>query len=288
MTKAVAGKSWGLTLRSDGQRYSAPPITPPTAIVRTVDSSTQITLQASGGASGIATTAGYRYRRNGAVLNQTPRTTSYADTGLSAATQYVYSATQVDQNGNESDVSTNFAATTASASDSTAPTAAVIAAQALSASTIRVSLTTPSTDSGTGLRDYTLQWSISSSGPWNDLQTALQSAGFPVTHSGLTASTQRFYRLVAFDVAGNSSNSAVVSATTSASGGAVAFALNMPAGLTIQLDRQWDAADMPSGANGADRTYDEQWFTANGPAPFIGSPSSLSSSTGISDRKSVV
>lgn len=216
--KAVQSRVWALPIRSDGQRYSNPPITPPTAIARTVNSATQITLQASGGASSLGSNTGYRYRRNGVLLNSNATASAFADSGLTAATAYNYTATLVDSAGNESDWSAEFSATTNASSDTVPPNAPTISATAASASTIVVSLVTPSTDSGSGLRDYTLQWAISASGPWNNLQAAIQSSAFPITHSGITAATQRFYRLMAFDNVGNSSTSAVVSATTPATG----------------------------------------------------------------------
>jgi hypothetical protein len=221
MPKAVNQRTWGLLLRSNGQRYSNPPITPPTAIARTVDSSTQITVQASGGASSLGTNAGYRYRRDGVLLNANATSSALVDSGRAAGTTYNYTATLVDSSGNESDISIAFSSTTTASSDTIPPTVPVISAQTLSASTIRISLVTPSTDAGSGFRDYTLQWSISPSGPWNDLSVGIQAATFPVTHAGLTSNTQRFYRLNAFDNVGNTASSVTVNATTNSSGGAV-------------------------------------------------------------------
>lgn len=220
MAKSAAAKTWALPLRSDGQRYSLAPISAPTAIARTVDSPTQITLQASGGASALGSNTGYRYRRGGVLLNSNATASAFVDTGLSSNVTYLYTATLVDSAGNESDWSATFSATTPVGTDVTPPTTPVIAAAGLSASTIRVSIVTPSTDAGSGLRDYTLQTSISSSGPWTDLLTGVQAASFPYTHSGLSANVTRFYRLVATDVALNQAISAIVSATTLASGGA--------------------------------------------------------------------
>ncbi len=217
MVKAVTQRTWALPLRSDGNRYSKPPITPPTAIARSVNSSTQITVQASGGASSLGSSAGYRYRRNGALLNDSPTASPYVDSQRTANTTYDYAATLVDSAGNESGLSAVFQATTPASTDTIPPTTAEIQATALSASSLRIALVTPATDAGVGFRDYTLQWSISSSGPWNDLQAAFQAASFPITHAGLTPSTQRHYRLIAFDQVGNQSVSAVVSATTNPS-----------------------------------------------------------------------
>src|SRR5688572_23359393 len=112
MAKAVNPRAWALPLRSDGKRYSLPPITPPTAIARTVNSASQITLQASGGTSSLGTVSGYRYRRNGVLLNSVATASAYADSGLTQSTTYNYSAATVDSNGNESEASALFTATT--------------------------------------------------------------------------------------------------------------------------------------------------------------------------------
>jgi hypothetical protein len=215
VVRAVNSKTWtGLPLRSDGNRYSVPPISPPTAIARTINSSSQITLQASGGSSSLGTNTGYRYRRNGQLLNSVATASAYVDSGLTPATAYSYTATLVDSVGNESAISEVFVGTTTVASDSIPPSVPVITPTVLSASTIRVALTTPSTDAG-GFRDYTLQTSVTAGGPWTDLLVAVQAASFPFTLSGLTPSSTRYFRAIAYDTTGNSSTSAIVNATTS-------------------------------------------------------------------------
>lgn len=158
---------------------------------------------------------GYDVERNGAVIAIDVPTTSYVDTGLSSGATYTYRVRARDNAGNVSAFSTARSVTTA---DTTAPTVPVISAAALSSSELQVSLVTPSTDIGSGLRDYTLQVSSTGTSGWSDLATGLQAGSFPYTHGGLTASTQRFYRLRAFDIATNFSTSSVVNATTLATG----------------------------------------------------------------------
>src|SRR6266700_4144455 len=63
---------------------------------------------------------GYIVRRNG-VLVATPATTSFADTGLSAATTYSYAVAARDAAGNISPDSTSVSVTTAIAADTTPP-----------------------------------------------------------------------------------------------------------------------------------------------------------------------
>lgn len=158
---------------------------------------------------------GYDVERNGSVIATEVPTTSYVDTGLSSGATYTYRVRARDNAENVSAFSPSRNITTA---DTTAPTVPVISAAALSETQIRISLVTPSTDAGSGLRDYTLQVSSTGTSGWSNLATALQDASFPYTHGGLSAGTQRFYRLQAFDHAANSSTSAVVNATAQAAG----------------------------------------------------------------------
>src|SRR5204862_213643 len=64
---------------------------------------------------------GYIVRRNG-VQVATPVTTSFADTGLSAATTYSYTVAARDAAGNISPDSTSVSITIATAADTTPPT----------------------------------------------------------------------------------------------------------------------------------------------------------------------
>lgn len=158
---------------------------------------------------------GYDVERNGVVIATDVPVASYADIGLNAGTTYSYRVRARDNAGNVSAFSATRAITTP---DTTAPSVAVIAVAALSQTELQVSLVTPSTDTGSGFRDYTLQVSTNGTSGWTDLATALQAGSFPYTHGGLTAGTQRYYRLRAFDNVANSSTSAVVNATTQAQG----------------------------------------------------------------------
>jgi len=63
---------------------------------------------------------GYIVRRNG-VQVATPATTSFADTGLSAATTYSYTVAARDAAGNISPYSASVSVTTASVADTTPP-----------------------------------------------------------------------------------------------------------------------------------------------------------------------
>ncbi len=121
--------------------------------------------------------------------------------------------------GGATPVITGATATFAISNDTAAPTVAAIAASALSSSSIQITLVTPSTDAGSGLSSYTLQRATNSSFSANLVNvTGLANGSFPYSVTGLNASTRYYFRLVALDLAGNSSTSASANATTQASG----------------------------------------------------------------------
>src|SRR5256885_2610948 len=148
----------------------------------------------------------YFLLRNG-VQVATPTTTSFADTGLSAATTYSYTVAARDAAGNISPNSTSVSVTTASVSvaDTTPPTTPIGLTAAVSGSSGANLSWSASTDN-VGVTGYTVRR--------NGVQVAT-----PVTTSfadtGLSAATTYSYTVAARDAAGNiSPNSASVSVTT--------------------------------------------------------------------------
>src|SRR5205807_422426 len=147
---------------------------------------------------------GYIVLRNG-VQVATPATTSFADTGLSAATTYSYSVSARDAAGNISPNSASVSVTTASVSETTTPY-------------------TPPALTGAAPRPpgATLSFSLPAALPsltgYIVLRNGVQVAT-PATTSfadaGLSAATTYSYTVAARDAAGNiSPNSASVSITT--------------------------------------------------------------------------
>src|SRR5207302_1797004 len=92
----------------------------PTGLTGAAAGSTGANLAWSASTDNVGVT-GYIVRRNG-VQVATPATTSFADTGLSAATTYSYTVAARDAAGNISPNSTSVSVTTASAADTTPPT----------------------------------------------------------------------------------------------------------------------------------------------------------------------
>src|SRR5438093_523967 len=96
------------------------PLTTPTGLAAAAAGSSGANLSWSASTDNVGVT-GYIVRRNG-VQVATPATTSFADTGLSAATTYSYTVAARDAAGNISPNSASVSITIASAADTTPPT----------------------------------------------------------------------------------------------------------------------------------------------------------------------
>lgn len=229
MSKSAVAQAVALILRSDGLRYSKPPITAPTLNAVPV-SANQITVTASGATSIFGSISTYRWRRNGVLLNGgTPSTTPLVDTGLQPNTAYAYTASSVDAAGNESVVSVAASATTNASADVTAPTIP----QSFNVSTISNSVLRcvwlPSTDSGgSGLAGYKVERSADGITGWAVVYTGTAATFDDV---GLATLTRYYYRCRAYDNAGPpnfSSYSATGNALTASNVGGFARKPNIP------------------------------------------------------------
>ena len=183
---------------------TAPPSTP-TGLTGMAAGPTTANLSWSASTDNVGVTA-YILLRNG-VQVATPATTSFADTGLSAATTYTYTVAARDAAGNISPNSTSVSVTTASVSvaDTTPPTTPIGLTAAVAGSSGANLSWSASTDN-VGVTGYIVRR--------NGVQVAT-----PVTTSfadtGLSAATTYSYTVAARDAAGNiSPNSTGVSVTT--------------------------------------------------------------------------
>lgn len=95
----------------------------PGGVSATAASTSQIDLAWSASTDNVGVT-GYKLYRNGSLLT-TVTGTRYSDSGLSEATQYIYTVSAVDAAGNESALSSSASATTLSAT--TPPTGTLVA-----------------------------------------------------------------------------------------------------------------------------------------------------------------
>lgn len=108
--------------------------------------------------------------------------------------------------------------------DATAPSVpGSLSASAASSSQINLVWNASTDTGGSGLAGYKIERSPDGTSGWTQIQ---QQAGTTYSDSGLSASTQYFYRVRAYDTAGNNSGySTTANATTSASTGGLAFPL---------------------------------------------------------------
>src|SRR5207237_103800 len=168
----------------------------------------------------------YILLRNGVQVGR-PATTSFADTGLSAATTYSYTVAARDAAGNTSPNSTSVSITTASVSvaDTTPPSTPTGLTAAVAGSSGANLSWSASTDN-VGVTGYIVRR--------NGVQVATP-ATTSFADTGLSAATTYTYTVAARNAAGNSSpNSTSVSVTT----------LPLPPSNSASL--AWDAVTVPS------------------------------------------
>ena len=180
----------------------------PTAPTLTATGTTQTTtnLSWSGATDNVAVT-GYDVYKDGVLLGSTTTATTYAVSGLTASTTYVFTVKAKDAAGNISAASNALTVTTlAPAPDTTAPTAPTLSA------------------SSTTLTSTVLSWSgatdnvaVTSYDIYKDGVLLVSVASSPYTVSGLTSSTTYIFYVQAKDGAGNisaASNTASVTTLT--------------------------------------------------------------------------
>ncbi|MCL2126932.1 MAG: fibronectin type III domain-containing protein [Treponema sp.] len=192
------------TTQSSGGGITMP--STPTGVSATAlsSSSIQVSWYAVSGAISYRV---YRSTSASGTFNQVgnPTSTSFTDTGLSASATYWYRVSAINSAG-EGNNSTAVSATTQSGiTIPSAPTGVTATAQ--SSSSIQVSWYAVS-----GATSYSVEVRTTSTGTWSYLTTV---SGNSYTHTGLSANTQRWYRVFAINSAGTSSASLIVNATTS-------------------------------------------------------------------------
>ena len=211
----VSPNSTSLSVTTASAADATPPSTP-AGLTGAGVGSTGANLSWNASTDNVGVT-GYIVRRNG-VQVATPATTSYADTGLSAATTYSYTVAARDAAGNVSPNSASVSVTTASAADTTPPsTPAGLTGAAVGSTGANLSWNA-STDN-VGVTGYIVRR--------NGAQVATPAAT-SYADTGLSAGTTYSYTVAARDAAGNvSPNSTSASVTT-----ADTTPPSTPAGLT--------------------------------------------------------
>ncbi len=194
--------------------------------------------------------AGYRIFRNGGEV-ATTTATNYTDTGLTASTNYDYSVTAFDNQGNESSPSDVVFTATLSGPDITAPS--VPDGLAGTPSGTEIALTwTPSTDAETGVTGYRV---------FRDGVEIGTTATASYTDTGLDLDTSYGYTVSAFDgasPANESAQSAVFTIATLADTTAPSVPQNLaatPASDSVAL--MWDASTDADSVVAGYRVYRE-------------------------------
>jgi chitodextrinase len=209
----------------------------PTNLHTTQVAATSVTLawNASTDPDNASSTLTYRVSRGGTVVGTTAAgATSFTNSGLSAGHQYSYTVSAVDPAGNASAPSSALQVTTASASDTTAPTAPTgVTATANGTSSITVTWKA-STDSDNA--SSTLTYDVYRY--TTKVGSVAGTAPLSFTDTGLQSGTSVSYDVVARDPAGNQSPASKTAwaTTTSSPTTAADWKMDEPAGSTTMID----------------------------------------------------
>lgn len=202
----------------------APDLTPPTVPTNLATSAItafSISLSwspaADAGGSGLA---GYTVFRNDTKVADVG-SSSYTDSGLSPATPYVYKVRARDAAGNVSNFTANLSTSTvAGAADTTAPTVPLSLMGIPSGKMVKLSWQASTDTGGSGIASYRLYRGTTRI-------AEIASPSLTYTDSNLAAATSYSYSISAVDKAGlESSRSAAINVTTSASSGEELYATN--------------------------------------------------------------
>ncbi len=178
--------------------------------------------------------------------NTGSQTTRYTHSGLTAGTTRHYRVSAINSANLTGSASNIVSATTdaLNASRPQAPTS--LTASATGRTMIVLSWTAPSSNGGAAIKTYKIEVSSDGTSGWADL---VENSSTTYTHTGLTPSSTRYYRVSAINSVGASDPSNVVSATTNA-----VSAPNPPTALTATalgstiINLKWNAPSDDGGA----------------------------------------
>lgn len=190
---------------STGTTDTAPPTTPQNLSATTI-STTQIDLSWTSSSDDIAVTGYKIYRDNNQIAIVT--SPSYQDKNLSPNTTYIYRVSAYDAAGNISPQSVSSSATTLSATDNTPPSLSLISANSISESSATIIWGTD--EPATSFVDYGLDTNYSNMADDLSLVTSHN-----LVLSNLSSGTTYYFRVRSTDAAGNESQSANQTFTTS-------------------------------------------------------------------------
>ena len=230
----------------------------PTSLTATASGSNRIDLDWTAPSdNGGASISGYRIEvsPNGSSgwsnreTNTGNTSTGYSHTGLSAGTTRYYRVSAINTNGtgnpsNIDDATTDAAATTVPG----APTG--LSATASGTTTINLTWNAPSDNGGTSITGYRIEVSSDGGSNWTDLVANRNSTSY--SHTGLSPSTTRHYRVSAINSVGTGTASNVDDATTD---DATTTVPGAPTGLsatpsgTSTINLTWNAPSNNGGAS---------------------------------------
>jgi hypothetical protein len=130
---------------------------------------------------------------------------AYSSTGLASSTTYYFRVRSFNTAGSSAYTPVVTATTQTTATLPAAPTG--LSATGISTSQINLTWT----DNSTNEQGFSIERGSSASGPWSVLGTTAQSS---YSNTGLTASTTYYYRVRAYNTAGNSAYTGTASAAT--------------------------------------------------------------------------
>ena len=179
-------------------------------------------------------------------VNTGSPTTRYTHSGLTAGTTRHYRVSAINSANLTGSASNIVSATTdaLNASRPQAPTS--LTASATGRTMIVLSWTAPSSNGGAAITTYKIEVSSDGTSGWADL---VENSSTTYTHTGLTPSSTRYYRVSAINSVGASDPSNVVNATTNA-----VSAPNPPTALTATtlgstiINLKWNAPSDDGGA----------------------------------------
>ena len=168
--------------------------------------------------------------------NTNSTATTYAHTGLTAATTVHYRVSAINSEGAGA-ASNPASATTSTSTVITAPAAPTsLTATADGQTTINLSWTAPTNAGGAAITGYQIESSPTGTDNWTDLERNTNSTATTYAHTGLTAGTTVHYRVSAINSEGAGAASNPASATTSTP--TVITAPAAPTSLTATADGQ--------------------------------------------------
>jgi hypothetical protein len=194
---------------------------PPTGLVATAVSPSEIDLSWSAPQNNGGSISGYKIERShddglhwGTIKSDTGSSaTSYSNIGLPANTTYTYRVSAINPAGPSSPSNTASATTLSGVTIPQPPTG--LAATASTSSEIDLSWSAPGNDGGSPITGYQIERSQDNGNTWSTVASNTGSVSTTYRDTGLSSGTSYTYRVSAINSAGTSLPSNTTSASTS-------------------------------------------------------------------------